>query len=511
MCGPRGKGMSEVPKGVNLPSPVRGTPRPTATMTLTRDGPEGVEVLLGLRSPTMRAFPNYWAFPGGGVSSVDRAAAETLPELEGPEAPAIACILREMSEEMGLVPAQTGVEALPKEARRAIVEDKKQWLPLASAGVFPVVRTDIRVLSHRITPPFGPVQFDNAFLHVHAGDWTTVPDIDLEPQTEFTEVMWAKPTDILHRWKTHEIKVAPPVVTLLMEIERTLERCNRNMMEASEDIAQRLPGRRSILFAHGVEVVPIKTATLPPADHTNAYLVGDPDGEFVLVDPALRMREDMEAVATAAERHRGQLKAILFTHSHSDHLADMSLLREAFDVPIWGSEYTAKSVPCDRVLKDGEVLKLGRQEWHVLITPGHHPGHVCLFSEAGLVAGDMLAGIGTILIPPQTGDMTEYIEQLHRLKALKPHLVFPSHGPVVAMPNQLIEHYISHRNNRHARVLDAVVGGHHALNEIAKSAYADSPDAHPGLAVDQTLSHLLALEREGEVRQVAEGWHPAEG
>ena len=156
------------------------------------------------------------------------------------------------------------------------------------------------------------------------------------------------------------------------------------------------------------------------------------------------------------------------------------------------------------------MLTLGQQAWQVLITPGHHPGHVCLYSEAGLVAGDMLAGIGTILIPPHSGDMNEYIEQLHRLKALKPHLVFPSHGPVVAMPNTLIQHYIDHRKARHARVLEAVVGGQTGLSEIAASAYADSPDAHPGLAVDQTLSHLLALEVEGKVTKITDGWYPVE-
>jgi glyoxylase-like metal-dependent hydrolase (beta-lactamase superfamily II) len=296
------------------------------------------------------------------------------------------------------------------------------------------------------------------------------------------------------------------VVTLLMEIERTLERLQRDMESAAEDIAERLPGRRSILFAHGVEVVPIKTATLPPADHTNCYLVGDPEGEFIVVDPAVRMREDMEALATAVERHRGELKAILFTHSHGDHLADMSLLREAFDVPVWGSDYTAKSVPCQRVLSDGETLALGRQTWTVLITPGHHPGHICLFSEAGLVAGDMLAGIGTILIPPHTGDMNEYLHQLERLKALKPHLVFPSHGPVVAIPDRLIDHYLSHRRARHARVLEAVQNGASQLEKIAKEAYADTPDAHPGLAVDQTLSHLRALSADGTVCEENGTW-----
>jgi ribonuclease/clavin/mitogillin len=498
--------MSEVPLGVELSAPVRGQPRPTATMTLTRDGPDGVEVLLGLRSTTMQAFPSYWAFPGGGVSSVDRSAVEVLSTLEGPEAASIACILREMCEELGLFPNGTCVQTVPNEVRMAIVAEKSTWLPFAQSGAFEVNRTNIRTLSHRITPPFGPVQFDNAFLHFHSGDWESVPPIDLEPQTEFTEVMWAKPTEILQRWKAHEIKVAPPVVTLLMEIEATLERCERDMNRAAQDIAERLPGRRSVLFAHGVEVVPIKTATLPPADHTNCYLVGDPEGAYVMVDPAIRMREDMEALATAVERHRGSLEAIVFTHSHSDHLADMSLLREAFDVPIWGSEHTAKSVPCDRILHDGDMLELGAQNWEVLITPGHHPGHVCLYNEAGLVAGDMLAGIGTILVPPHTGDMNEYIAQLERLKQLQPHLVFPSHGPVVAMPDRLIQHYLDHRLARHNRVLEAVANGLSDLSDIARHAYADTPEAHPGLAVDQTLSHLLAHQASGSVVRNDNRW-----
>ena len=502
--------MDEVPEGVKFAPQTRGAPRPTATMTLTRDGPHGVEVLLGLRSVTMRAFPNYWAFPGGGVSSVDRKAVQSHPSLAGQEAAAVACIMREMSEELGLAAKGAGVVALEKVDREAIVEDKAQWLPRSLEGNFPVDRDRIRVLSHRITPPFGPVQFDNAFLHLHVGHWADVPIIDLEPQTEFTEVMWAQPSDVLDRWKAHEIKVAPPVVTLLREIERTLERFDGDMEKAGEDIAHRLPGRRSILFAHGVEVLPIKTATLPPADHTNCYLVGDPEGDYVLVDPAIRTLEDKKAVETAVKRHNGTPVAVIFTHSHNDHLADMNLLQEVVDVPVWASEHTSKSVQVDRVLTDGETLTLGAQTWRVVMTSGHHPGHVCLFSEAGLVSGDMLAGIGTILIPPHSGEMNEYIEQLKRLKALKPHLVFPSHGPVVAIPERLIDHYITHRSARHQRVLESVKKGLSDLELIAADAYADTPNAHPVLAADQTLSHLLAHERRGLVRRTGRQWSVTE-
>ena len=67
---------------------------------------------------------------------------------------------------------------------------------------------------------------------------------------------------------------------------------DQDMERVAIDLETRMPGRRSILFAHGVEVIPVKTATLPPADHTNCYLVGDPEGEFIVVDPAFRHRED---------------------------------------------------------------------------------------------------------------------------------------------------------------------------------------------------------------------------
>ena len=500
--------MSEVPEGVDLSGFKRKPPRPTATMTLTRDGPNGPEVLLGLRSQTMAAFPGYWAFTGGGVSRVDSAAVDSFSVLDVEHGKAIACILRETCEELGLAPNGNHVISIDEDARFDVIKDKANWLPHAEDCTIPVNTDNIRILGHRITPPFGPIQFDNAFIHFHCGDWQSVPNIDLEPQTEFDEIMWASPKEILERWSRHEIKVAPPVISVLMEFIRVMAFSNNDIEEAALNISNRKPGRQSILFAYGVEVVPIRTATLPPAEHTNCYLIGDPDGDFLIIDPAVRYREDMENLADAVERHNGQPVGIAFTHSHGDHLADMDLLREAFDLPVWGSDYTSKSVKCDKILDDGDKLQLGNQTWEVLITPGHHPGHTCFLSEAGLIAGDMVAGFGTILIPPGTGDMDVYIEQLQRLKQLNTNLLFPSHGPVIALPNKKISYYIKHRTARHQKVLEAVVNGLSNLNEIAIKAYDDTPDAHPGLAKDQTLAHLLSHERKGRLSPDGSGkWH----
>tara|TARA_B100001142_G_scaffold326994_1_gene383624 strand:+ start:1317 stop:2825 length:1509 start_codon:yes stop_codon:yes gene_type:complete len=496
--------MSEVPEGVNLPVFARKPPRPTVTLTLTRDGENGVEVLLGRRSETMRAFPGYWAFPGGGVSRSDIEVTRFISNNSGAQDSAIVAVVREMSEELGVVPSGNALRPVDQSLRENILADKKAFLTAISSEVIVTDTSCLRHISSRTTPPFGPVQFENTFFHLHIGDDDFTPS--LEVQTEFTAFEWMKPTDMIQRWSQNEIRVAPPVVTLLMELDRTLKRFDGDMIQTSEDLQRRQPGRRSILFAYGVEVVPVKTATLPPADHTNAYLVGDPEGEFVLVDPACHMREGMEELAEAVDRHKGELVALLFTHSHGDHIGDMDLLREAFDVPIWGSEYTSKTVACDRILNDGDILQLGKQEWTVLITPGHHPGHVCLSSPAGIVAGDMVAGIGTILIPPGTGDMDVYIEQLERLRELKPHLLFPSHGPVIPLPEKTLSYYIKHRKQRHQKVLEAVELGHKTISAIATEAYSDSPDAHPGLARDQTLAHLISHERMGLVEHQSNEW-----
>ena len=499
--------MSEVPEGVDLSGFARKPPRPTATMTLTRDGPNGPEVLLGLRSETMAAFPGYWAFTGGGVSRVDTAAVESFSVLDVEHGKFIACILRETCEELGIAPNGDHVITIDENARFDVIKDKANWLPHAEDCNIPVNTDNINILGHRITPPFGPVQFDNAFIHFHCGDWQSVPEIDLEPQTEFDDIMWARPQDILERWSRHEIKVAPPVISVLMEIVRVLE-FSIDIVDAAKNISRRQPGRQSILFAYGVEVVPIRTATLPPADHTNCYLVGDPEGDFIIIDPAVRYREDMESLADAVERHDGQPVAFAFTHSHSDHLADMDLLKEAFDLPVWGSEFTSKSVNCDRILRDGETIELGRQTWQVIITPGHHPDHTCFISDAGLIAGDMLAGFGTILIPPATGDMDVYLEQLARLRDLHPHLAFPSHGPVIALPEKKFNYYIKHRTARHEKVLQAVASGLSDVQAIAAKAYDDTPNAHVGLSEDQTLAHLLSHQRQGRVSQDTDGkWH----
>ena len=95
--------------------------------------------------------------------------------------------------------------------------------------------------------------------------------------------------------------------------------------------------------------------------------------------------------------------------------------------------------------------------------------------------------------------MTQYIEGLKRLLAMNAKLLFPGHGPVVTNPAKLITHYIKHREKRHEAVFSAWQSGLREIEELSQAAYADTPDAHPMLKIDQTMSHLDALRNEGRI------------
>jgi glyoxylase-like metal-dependent hydrolase (beta-lactamase superfamily II) len=95
--------------------------------------------------------------------------------------------------------------------------------------------------------------------------------------------------------------------------------------------------------------------------------------------------------------------------------------------------------------------------------------------------------------------MGSYIDGLVRLNDMSPPMLFPGHGPPCTNPRKLLEKYIRHRTARHERVLEAVASGIDSLDRISEYAYLDTPDAHPLLCLDQTLSHLKALISSGEV------------
>ncbi len=266
--------------------------------------------------------------------------------------------------------------------------------------------------------------------------------------------------------------------------------------------------------AAGLDVLPLATPTLRPATHTNTAFVGR--DEVWIVDPATpyhaaqeALLGAVEAVSAAGRTPRG----IVLTHHHHDHVAGATWLREQTGLSIWAHPTTAGlldgEVQVDRPLVADDLLAgsdHGDDWWHVLHTPGHAPGHLALWEPERrlLIGGDMVASVGTILVAPPDGHMATYIAQLERLAALQPTVLVPSHGDVIGNPVAVLEHYISHRLAREARVLATLDGEPLALMAITEKSYPDVPKALHGLATGSTLAHLIKLAEEGRAQRLAD-------
>jgi len=508
-----------------------------------RIGPDRIEVYWVRRAESMPFMGGWYAFPGGGLSKRDLAvpvegvprgmetASDTtkLPRSlrTGSEPPPpdlvpglTACALRELFEETGILLVQ---ELLPGStagpvASAGLLEELREKL-LARETTFSDLLQELDlhadasslVFAGRwMTPPFAPLRFDNRFFLL---EWP--PEATLQPSLAGGELdlgEWLPPAEAYARWERLEALAAPPILHLLEVLaEDGPEKGLPRLREPRE--ADMGPFRR-IEFRPRVLMVPLATATLPPATHTNAYLVGG--RELALIDPgssdATAIADLVEALDDLRERHGQEVTALWLTHHHPDHVGGVRALRERLGVPVLAHAETAirvrrLGIAVDEEIADGQVFRLaglaGSPEVTVkaLHTPGHAPGHLCFFEERGrsLIAGDMVAGIGTIVIDPPEGDMDAYLASLQRLIELQPRTLFPSHGPTIKNAVEKLQEYLDHRLWREEKVLTAWRDGIRATGEMLPRVYDDAPREAWPLAEVQIEAHLQRLRRAGRL------------
>ena len=506
--------MGETPSGFVIPKTQVSKPRLSASAVLSRVVNNSDEILLGHRVSEMPSFPDFWSFPGGGISKIDEKVGELYPNLlaeKGKDRVASIALLRELVEEIGLTPNKDGkMISLDGKIREIVCEDKKNWLKEFEEGNIIIEKFDANVISERVTPPFTPIRFQNRFFHV------SVKNNDIGPtfppgRTEFDEFKWWKPHELLNSWKQNEIRLPPPIVTLIRDLVESMDNLG-NLENACNLMARERPsGYHRIEFSPEVECFPIRVATLPPSTHTNCYILGEEGGDRVIVDPAAKSERSISEFSDKVSEildTGSTIIATIFTHRHPDHIGDLSKISEIYQAPIWASKETYEAIPeCDSdiILKEGSEFALkgrsGESIWKVIETPGHCPGHICLIGESGIISGDNCVGVGTILVPSEEGDMGNYVSGLEKLRDMRPKMLFPGHGPLIANPSKLLNKYIDHRKNRQVKILEAISKGISDLGEITKFTYLDTSNANIVLANDQVLAHLIQLIKEKKVRK----------
>jgi ribonuclease/clavin/mitogillin len=274
----------------------------------------------------------------------------------------------------------------------------------------------------------------------------------------------------------------------------------RSASPAAEDTAPTTISQ----VAPGIRVLALRTPTLPPAAHTNVYLVGPDSGPWAVVDPGSPYPDQQAALDAAIETAGVRLGVVLLTHHHGDHVGGAAALAARWGVPIAAHINTARRLPklgISQTLEHGETVA----GLECVFTPGHADGHLCFAQDNFTIAGDMVAGLGTILIDPSEGDMAQYLRSLEKLLARPQGVLLPAHGPAIPDGHAKLREYIAHRMMREGKVAAALGESDALVSELVARAYADTPRVLWPLAERSLVSHLVKLSTDGRAREVSPG------
>lgn len=454
--------------------------------------------------------PGMYAFPGGKVEAEDgRTPVANAPP--GEEAFLVAAV-REAFEEVGILLA-AGADALSAadlaEMRKELAEGASFAALLASRGLS-LDAAGIASAGRWLTPDFSPIRFDTRFFLARAPEGRTAK-VD---ERELASGAWIRPAEALELWERGQALLHPPTHHALailagFPIEKAVPLLRDPPFVGDDHVVSRIE------FQRGIHVFPLRTPTLPPATHTNCYVVGT--GEMVAIDPGSPFPEEKERIAAELLALQGEgrrLRAVLLTHHHTDHVAGAADLAGRFGVPLLASPETARRVPgAEGALGEGEVLRLEGpmpMRLRTLLTEGHAPGHLCFLEEGSgaLLVGDMVADGSTIVIDPPEGRMDLYLQSLERLRSLPAQVLYPAHGFPIPDGIDLLDRYLSHREER-MRAIHALLvreGGSVSLARVVENVYSDTPSPLHPVAERSALASLIELGRRGLAIEKGEGW-----
>jgi len=312
----------------------------------------------------------------------------------------------------------------------------------------------------------------------------------------------------------------------------------------------------------GVFQLPLPLPNHVSPGHINVYLIRGRDG-CLLVDTGWNTDEDFSRLKQGlaqAGAGFGDIKKIVITHIHPDHygltgrLKELSGARLALhrrEKDLIESRYinmsgllkeledflhkngvvieelpelqqaSAKMVkfvtpaPSDVTLKGGETIELAPFSFKVIWTPGHSPGHICLYepNQKLLISGDHILPTITpnVGIHPQSSPspLGDYLKSLDKVARLEVSLVLPGHGDVFSDLHTRIEELTQHHEQRNSEILKILKARPRTAYQVATeltwggpanhTRYQDFNPWHKRLAVLETLAHLELLLGRGAI------------
>jgi len=301
-----------------------------------------------------------------------------------------------------------------------------------------------------------------------------------------------------------------------------------------------------------------------PLEYTNIYLIKGDDG-CLLVDAGVNTPEALQSVRRQLAEIRVNLtdiSHIIVTHVHGDHYGLAGKLKElsraklalhqleknmiypayanAIDFFRQGDEWLrSNGVPAnelplpqptpsgmqrfsppalpDITFQGGETLSASGFNLQVVWTPGHSPGHICLYDPQRKVffSGDHILPVITpnisLRLPSAGNPLGDFINSLNKVKTLDVRLVLPAHEQIFTNLRTRVEEIIQHHQHRNSEILDTLKTGPKTAYQVSEEItwmpefggvkFHNLAVWDRRMAVSETLAHLEALRVEGKISQ----------
>ena len=303
-----------------------------------------------------------------------------------------------------------------------------------------------------------------------------------------------------------------------------------------------------------------------PLGYLNAYLINGKNG-WTMIDTGWFTAESFASLQTELKNvglNVSDIVTIIITHAHPDHFGlagkikqlspRAELLMHSWEADMLESRYVkfsdlrnkisallrnhgvpsleqsalgAASMPAleyvtvtfpDRILYGGELVHTGIYDLEIIWTPGHSPGHICIYEPKNklLFSGDHILPHITpnIGYHVQSGDnpLGDYLCALHKLENLPVFKVLPAHEEIFTTLRERIDQITEHHNKRKMEIL-TVVGKelNNAWNissqltwSIPELKWHQFPSFQQRAAVMETIAHMEYLRWEGKLRRIIE-------